>query len=139
MTKPEDIRFNDPITDLLFTALRQARAAHRALAHDMPLLLPHTSRPFAASIARRCNAEQVFDAAFARDLDALISELEDQVATETHVDGHCDPDTGFSWEDLHRTQSGEALDRAATALRKLRATLDAVADAKTAEEMRCQF
>jgi len=136
MTKPEDIRFDDPITDLLFAALRQARAARHALEYDTPLLLPHTSRPFAAAIARRCNSEEVFDAAFARDLDALISELEDQVATETQIDGHCDPDTGFSWEDLHRTPNGYTLQRAAIALRKLRATLDAVADACAAEVIR---
>lgn len=139
MTKPDDIRFGDPITDLVFTALRQARAARNALEHDLPLILPHTSRPFAAGIARRCTGDGVFDSAFAHDIDAFIRQLEDQIAVETHVEVHCDPDTGLSWEDPHLTQAGETLDRAAKALRRLRSTLESVADARTAEAMRCEF
>lgn len=139
MTHTDDIRFDDPVTDLLFRALVQARAARRLLEDDIPLLIPHTRRSFAASIAGRCTGDGLFDGAFERDLDAFIAQLDTQVAAETRVEIQCDPDTGVSWEDPHLTPTGDILQRAATTLRRLRTTLDVIADAATAEVMRGGF
>lgn len=136
MTHSTDIRFDDPITDLVFHALVQARAARRLLEDDIPPLLAHTRRPFAAHIARRCAGEALFDDAFGRDLGAFIAQLDTLLMAETHVEVHCDPDTGVSWEDPRHTPDGETLDHVAAALRRLRATLDAVADARAAETLR---
>lgn len=139
MTHPTDTRFDDPVTDLVFRALVQARAARRLLEEDLPPLLAHTRRPFAAHIARRCTGDALFDDAFGRDLDAVIAQLDTLLAAETRIEVHCDPDTGTTWEDPRQTPDGETLDHVATALRRLRATLDAVADARTAETVRNAF
>lgn len=139
MTHTPDIRFEDPITELLFAAFGQARAARKLLEHDLLPLLAHTRRPFAAALARRCVAEHLFAPDVLRDLDVFLGQLETAVAAGTHTAVNCDPDTGATWDDEYRTDDARTLAKAAAILRKLISTLERVDDAKQAETVRAMF
>ncbi|MGS4947523.1 hypothetical protein ACVDG3_18765 [Meridianimarinicoccus sp. RP-17] len=139
MTHAPDIRFEDPITELLFSALGQARAARKLLEHDLLPLLAHTRRPFSTALARRCVPEQMFAPEFLRDLDAFLSQLDAAVAAGTHTAVHCDPDTGTTWDEEYRTDDANALAEAAACLRALISALERVEDAKQAEAVRGLF
>lgn len=139
MTQLRDPRFGEPLTDLVFTAIGHARAVRATLDTDLPLLLPHTRRPFVASIARRCDGRALFSPDLHRDLSALIGQLDDAIAAGTQTEIHCDPDTGATWEEPHRTEGVETMDRARRRLRILRDTLDTLADACDAETIRAEM
>ena len=80
----------DLITGLVATALMQADIASHELYETVIPEFPPAHRAFPSAIARKIDRRDIFDAAFARDLQALIERLGGQVRDRTHIYFHAD-------------------------------------------------
>lgn len=80
----------DLITGFVAAALMQADIVSHELHETVIPELPPVQRAFPSAIAGRIDRRDIFDAAFARDLQTLIERLGGRVRDRTHVYFHAD-------------------------------------------------